>query len=121
MQLSVLPKAYSIHQFLPGVLPNLPSHGFRALLCAEDEVTLVCESHHPVQSARSESGWRAIKIEAIMEFSMVGVVARISAILAAAEISIFVLSTFNTDYILVKEHALENALNALTTAGYTLI
>ena len=67
-----------------------------------------------------ETGWRCLVVEGPLEFTQVGVLASLVQPLAEAQISIFVLSTYDTDYLLVKEHHLDNALAALRAAGHTV-
>jgi len=69
--------------------------------------------------ARSD-GWRAFRIEGILDFSLVGILSSISGLLAGAGIGIFAVSTFNTDYIMTRAEDLEKALLVLLQAGYTI-
>jgi hypothetical protein len=79
-----------------------------------DEISLVCETAYvPAGAIAAEHGWKALKICGVLDFSMVGVIARISGILAEAGVSIFVVSTYNTDYILIKAKDYERGLRAL--------
>jgi hypothetical protein len=90
-----------------------------SLSVTPEEISLVCaESQIPAQVQSVERGWKALQVAGMLDFGMVGVIAAISAVLAAAKISIFVVSTYNTDYILVKETALEAAISQLQSAGY---
>ena len=83
-----------------------------------DEISLVCESDHvPVSATDTEDGWKALKVEGMLDFDMIGVIARISNLLARAEISIFVISTYNTDYILTKADQFEDAIQVLQRDG----
>ena len=83
------------------------------------ERALVCPSSRvPDATLAREDGWRAFRIEGQLDFSLVGILARISSILATEKIGIFAVSTFDTDYILVKAENLERALVALARAGY---
>lgn len=85
------------------------------------EHSLVCPTDcAPSDALAREDGWRALRIEGSLDFSLVGVLARISAILAARDIAIFAVSTFDTDYILVKSDAFARALEALSEAGYAI-
>ena len=85
-----------------------------------DELSIVCRSDIPVLHAKTESNWSCFKIEGPLDFGLTGIVARISAALAEAKIPIFAISTFDTDYILVKQGDLNRAEQALTDAGYRL-
>ena len=85
----------------------------------DEEISLVCRSEKtPLNTVGREDGLRAFRIEGILDFSLVGILSRISAVMAENEIGIFALSTFNTDYVLVKKHNFERAVNALRGAGY---
>lgn len=85
----------------------------------DEEISLVCRSEKtPLNTLEREDGWRAFRIEGILDFSLVGILSRISAVMAENEIGIFALSTYNTDYVLVKKHNFESAVNALRGAGY---
>jgi hypothetical protein len=69
---------------------------------------------------RAERGWRAFKVEGPLDFSLTGILSRIAAPLTDAGVSIFAISTFDTDYVLVRESALEKAKRALTDSGHTV-
>ena len=87
----------------------------------DGELSLVCPSGEvPPQAALRDDGWRAFRVAGPLEFSMVGVLATISGALAAAGISLFAVSTYDTDYILVKRERFDDALAALADAGFTL-
>ena len=87
----------------------------------EDELSLVCQTEHvPFHTVAREDGWRAFRIEGVLDFSLVGILSHISTILAEEQIGIFVISTYNTDYILVKRENEHRAQMALQTHGYTV-
>lgn len=71
----------------------------------------------PPNRTKDEPGWRAFCIEGQLDFSLIGILAQISTLLAQHEISIFVVSTFNTDYFLVKAASLSRAISVLGEAG----
>ncbi|MFV0413339.1 MAG: ACT domain-containing protein [Oscillospiraceae bacterium] len=88
----------------------------------DEEISLVCEAGWvPKGAGPVETGWRALKIQGILDFGMVGVISKIAAVLAGEGISIFVVSTYNTDYIFVKEHNLQKSLRLLQESGYTIL
>ena len=88
----------------------------------DEENSLVCLTQDiPVNTTDREDGWRGFRIEGVLDFSLVGILSKISAILADAKIGIFAISTFNTDYIFVKQPDEEKALSALAGKGYTII
>jgi hypothetical protein len=67
-----------------------------------------------------ESGWRALGVVGPLDFSLIGILAALAEPLAAAKVSIFAISTYDTDYVLVREKSLETALAALRRAGHTV-
>jgi hypothetical protein len=95
--------------------------GLLALVKTGDELSVVCTERYVPPDVRAERGWRALQVQGPLEFAMVGVLASLAVPLARAGVSIFVLSTFDTDYVLVKEEALERAVNALTQAGFLVM
>lgn len=88
----------------------------------DEEISLVCKTEDaPENTAERDDGWMGFRIQGVLEFSLVGVLSKLSGILADNGIGIFAVSTYNTDYILVKEENYSKALTALTNAGYTLV
>lgn len=88
----------------------------------DEELSLVCEtSSVPEKTVEREDGFLAFRIEGVLDFSLIGILSKLSAVLADNGIGIFAVSTFNTDYILVKKENYENALKLLHAAGYTII
>lgn len=86
------------------------------------ELSLVCPTDRvPERTLAREDGWRALRVAGSLDFSLVGVLAGIAGILARNGISIFALSTYDTDYILTKEEQFERALTALQQAGYAVV
>jgi hypothetical protein len=87
----------------------------------DDELSLVCRTEStPDDTVSCEDGWRGFRIDGTLDLSLTGVLSKITAILADAGIAIFAVSTFNTDYILVKEENFEKALDALGGKGYEI-
>ncbi len=123
LYLIVLPETLAICQLPEGAdLPAwLPAAGIRASLRTPGELTIVCEQRHVPPGVKSEPGWRAIKVRGPLDFSLAGVLASLASPLAEAGVSIFALSTFDTDYVLVKEKSLENARKALQSAGHAFL
>ena len=84
-----------------------------------EELSLVCETERvPSGTLVREDGWRALRVDGALAFSLVGVLAGITAALADAGVSVFCVATFDTDYVLVKETMLKTAVSALQSAGY---
>ena len=87
----------------------------------DEENSLVCLTGEvPENATDREDGWRAFRIQGVLDFSLIGILSAISGILAENKIGIFAISTFNTDYILVKSENYQKAADALARAGYTL-
>jgi hypothetical protein len=93
---------------------------FFSLTKTADELSIVCEQSQVPQGVESEAGWRALKVLGPLDFGLTGILASIANPLAAASISIFALSTFDTDYVLVKASQLELAQTVLSKAGYEI-
>ena len=85
----------------------------------DEELSLVCLTKDvPQWTIERSDGWRGFRIEGTLDFSLIGILAKLSAILVENKIGIFAVSTFNTDYILVKNEAFERAMAVLAAAGY---
>ena len=88
----------------------------------DEELSLVCRTEAaPAGTTEREDGWRGFYIQGVLDFSLIGILSELSRILAENRIGIFAVSTYNTDYILVKEENYERALDALTAEGYNVI
>ena len=86
-----------------------------------DELSLVCKTADvPENTSEREDGWRGFYIDGMLDFSLIGILSKISGVLAENKIGIFAVSTYNTDYILVKTENFEKALSALRDAGYKI-
>ena len=96
--------------------------GFFSLSVMEGEISLVAETAKLPQGCLSrEDGWRAFVVDGSLDFSLVGILAAISSALAECNIPIFAISTYDTDYLLVKEERFEDACRVLIGKGYILI
>jgi hypothetical protein len=118
--LTLLPNRYAVARLETQTgIPDWAMAGdFWAVVRTADELSLVCpESLVPV-GTRCESHWRLLKVAGPLDFSLVGVLAGLAGTLAEAEVSIFVISTFDTDYLLVRHKQVETALVALRQRGY---
>ncbi len=128
MMLQVLPHAFTVCRVdgpdSSGALLSemlAPGGEFCFIGKTDEELSVVCPtSYVPPGTVARADGWRAFRIVGVLDFSLVGILAAISGALAAAEIGIFAVSTFNTDYVLVKEEQLSRALEVLAAAGYTI-
>ncbi len=86
-----------------------------------DEVSIVCLSEIDIDSEEAEPGWQALEVLGPLGFSLTGILSNISGVLANANISIFAVSTFETDYIMVKALHISDAIKALRKNGYKVL
>lgn len=107
-----------------GVTESIPEwcrdNSFVSITRTADELSIVCLQNNVPEGVNAERDWNILKIEGQLDFSLIGIISSISSILAKKEISIFVISTFNTDYILVKEKNIENTIKALLEEEYEI-
>lgn len=96
------------------------SGGFFSVTRTEDELSVVCEEGGVPEGVLHAGGYIALKVQGPLDFSLTGILSQISAALAEAEVSIFAISTYDTDYILVREGDKVAATDALRSAGYTV-
>ena len=95
--------------------------GFYFIGRTDEEISLVCRTEcTPARTLEREDGWRGFRIEGTLDFSLIGILSPIAAILAENKIGIFAVSTYNTDYVLVKEEHFDKAMTALKAAGYEI-
>jgi hypothetical protein len=92
-----------------------------ALIRTPNELSIVCQERFVPPEVKAERGWRALQVQGPLDFSLVGVLASIARPLANAGVSVFALSTFETDYVLIKENMLERGLEALSQASFLVI
>lgn len=116
----LLPHRYAVCQLKPAApLPQWALQGeFYAITRSVEELSVVTAEANLPAAVDAERDWRILKIAAVLDFSMVGVLAAISGLLAAEAISIFVISTYNTDYLLVKQALLAKTVAVLRRAGH---
>lgn len=87
----------------------------------DEEISLVCSTDHvPQNTWKREDGWRAFRIQGELDFSMVGILSKLTTLLAEKEIGIFAVSTYNTDYILTRTQQFEYAIQVLGENGYEI-
>ncbi|HVK60415.1 MAG TPA: ACT domain-containing protein [Bdellovibrionales bacterium] len=120
MKLQVFPGTFSVCKLSSGVaLPAwVAKSGFFAITNTSEELSIVCEQSLVPNDVKQETDWHVIKVEGPLDFGLTGILASIANPLAQAKISIFAISTFDTDYILVKATNLEPARIALENAGF---
>jgi hypothetical protein len=116
LTLSVLPGRLAICRLAPDeALPEwaLAGQGFVSLSRTPEELSVVCPEALVPEGVRSERGWRTFRVEGPLDFTLTGILTYLLQPLAQQQISIFAVSTFDTDYILVKEEKLPEAIQAL--------
>lgn len=88
----------------------------------DEEFSLVCITENvPDNTTEREDGWKGFRIQGVLDFSLIGILAKISGALAYNNIGIFVVSTYNTDYVLVKEEHFDMAMQVLAQEGYDIV
>lgn len=92
--------------------------GFTSVTRTADELSVVCPQGAAPKGTKCESGWRIFKIEGPLDFALTGILVAVGKPLADAGVSIFAVSTYDTDYVMVKEQNVEKAVRALAAAGH---
>lgn len=119
---SVLEEKYCVAKLgANSMMPAFPSgDGLYSVTRTSDEVSVVCEETLAPEGAEVERNWRALKVQGPLEFSLKGVLASLLNPLAEAGVSVFAVSTYDTDYILLPQYHLATALKTLELAGHRL-
>jgi hypothetical protein len=111
---------YAVVRLSPGT--SIPTWAFSgelsSLTVTPEEISIVCTERGIPDDVRAERGWRCLRLEGPIPFETTGVAAGFASVLAAESISIFIISTFDTDYLLVKHEVIERSINALRANGY---
>ena len=85
----------------------------------DEELSLVCNTNLvPINAVECDNGWKAFRIQGVLDFSLIGILSKISTLLAENQIGIFAVSTYNTDYILTKKENFKKAIEILEQNGY---
>ena len=88
----------------------------------DEEISLVCKTEDtPENTVERDDGWRGFRIQGVLDFSLIGILSKLSSILAENKIGIFAISTYNTDYILVKKENFDRAIEVLINEGYYFV
>lgn len=120
MQLDLLPQRLAVARFEPEAeLPaKVEAARWLSVTRSENELSVVCPHEVLPEGIKAERGWRALRVQGPLPFELVGILAELSGCLAEAGVPIFAISTYDTDYILVKHKVLAKALAALEAAGH---
>jgi len=100
---------------------SIAEAGFYSITRTAAELTLVCPEDHRSPGTTGETGWRCFKVQGLLDFSEIGIIFSLTRPLAKNGVSVFVISTFETDYFMVKEKDLAKAIDALTAEGHEII
>ena len=95
--------------------------GFFFIAKTDEELSLVCRTEEaPTRTTQREDGWRGFRVRGTLDFSLVGILSGLCGVLAEHKIAVFAVSTYNTDYILVRADQFDRAADAFRAAGYTV-
>lgn len=123
MDLTVLKDEYSVYQFNAGA--NLPSwiyeSEFYSITGTREELSVVAVENPESNGVHENKGWKVLRITGPLDFSLVGIIAGLTSILKDEGIPLFVISTYETDYILVKNENLPGCINALGCRGHRIL
>ncbi len=123
MQLTftLLPDLYAIARLDAGApVPAWPRGDFVSITRTPDEISIVCREDAVPRTVRAERGWRCLALQGPFALSETGVAAEFTRVLAAAGVSVFVIATFDTDYVLVPDRLIERAVSALRSASHAV-
>ena len=121
MELKKLNQEFSVCKVANFSLVNLDAE-YVFIGKTDEEKSLVCSiSDVPSNVIERDDGWKAFRIQGVLDFSLVGILSKIATILADNNISIFAVSTYNTDYVLIKKDSFEQAMDVLAQAGYIVV
>lgn len=121
MEIKKIDHNFSVCQVEDYSLVNLNSE-YSFIGKTDEEKSLVCITDEvPANVIQRDDGWKAFRIQGILDFSLIGILAKIAAALADNGISIFAVSTYNTDYVLMKKENYQKALDVLKALGYMII
>ena len=120
LTLSVMANAFAVCRMAPnaGIPPWIPTKGFVSITRTVNELSIVCLSDAVPETIRAERGFRVLKVEGPLDFCLTGILLSVLGPLTDAEIPIFAVSTYDTDYVLVKEVDLKPALSVLSALGH---
>ncbi|MBP89726.1 MAG: amino acid-binding protein [Planctomycetaceae bacterium] len=119
--LMLLPGAFTICRLdADAQIPGWANGEFVSITRTPEELSIVCRQDDVPDDAQSERGWRCLRIVGKLEFSLVGVIATLTKVLADAGISVFLMSTYDTDYFLVRELDVDRTVETMVEAGHSV-
>lgn len=121
LTLERLPNTLAVCRLQPdAAIPDWAGGPFVSITRTAEELSIVCSQDAVPDGITAERDWRALRVAGTLDFALVGIIARLSEVLAAAEVSLFIVSTYDTDYVLVKAAVLAKAEAALTATGVSV-
>ena len=122
LELTLLPARFAVSQFAANApIPEWATQGaFFSVTRTRDELSVVCEESRVPAGARSQPGWSVLKVHGPFVLTEIGVLSALASPLAEAKLSLFTISTFDTDYLLVASETLSAAIAALERAGHKI-
>ncbi len=123
LTLKRLEQRFAIHRFSAETLvpKNVFEHSFYFIAKTDDELSIVVPHSCDLNSDKVERDWSALKIQGPLDFALTGIIAKIATLLANEKISVFAISSFDTDYILIKHAAFEEAISVLSKNDYQIV
>lgn len=123
IELTLLAGSYAVCRLSPKA--NIPpwaadSASLSSVTRTPEELSIVCEEDFVPDEVKAERGWRCFRVSGPLDFQLIGILAALTRSLAEAEISVFALSTYDTDYLLVRGEKVEAAVAALTASGHSV-
>ena len=121
LKLREVPGEYAVWRLPPDAgLPEVEAEGFLSITRTKEEVSVVSSASAVPNGVPCESGWSCLQVVGPLPFDLTGILARLTALLAGAKIPIFAVSTYDTDYLLVRTENLQAACTALREGGCTI-
>jgi hypothetical protein len=121
LRIATLPHRLAVCRLDPHApLPSWIAGPFTSVTRTSEELSIVCDGEAVPQEVQAERGWRVLKVEGPIPFEVTGVAAALVAPLAEARISVFLLATYDTDYLLLKEESFVRAVDVLRAAGHEM-
>ncbi len=121
--IEILDHDYSIHRLALTAAVTMPplADSLFSVVIDSTEMTVICRTATNLPSQHKDAGWRVLRLVGPLELSLVGILAHLANALAAAGLCLFVVSSFATDYILVRQDDLDRAQAALVASGYRFV
>lgn len=119
LRITALPHRLAVCRLAPGAsLPSWVRGAFTSITRTDEELSIVCDEDAVPPDVQAERGWRAMRVDGPVPFDVTGVAAALVSPLAEARISVFLIATYDTDYLLVKDEAFARAAGVLRGAGH---